>query len=445
MLPANTLPQDMAAEQMLLGELLVTAEHDDLLEGIEPEFFYFSAHRYIFTTIRYLHQNSSAIDTLTVADYLEQRGLLDKAGNTEYLLQLARNHINEAQAMQAKTRIATLTTQRQVILASNKIKDACYDSQGATAASILERAETALFNLRHAQHEATKMQSIGQMTLSIADKLQAIAEGRGPAKGFTTGFNELDELIYELAPGDLVLVAARPSQGKTTFAMNLVENAMMQSTAPVVVYSLEMPSEQIMMRLWASMARVNLTHIRNGKLDDEEWCRVANVMTTLKERGNLFIDDAASLTPSDIRTRTRNLIRKQGKPSMLMVDYVQLMRVAETRKNRADEIAEISNSLKEMAKDFGIPIVALSQLNRSLENRQDKRPINSDLRESGSLEQDADVILFIYRDEVYNPETEHPGEAEIIIGKQRNGPTGTAHLLFQGEYSKFVNRTGANT
>ncbi|PRO74929.1 replicative DNA helicase [Alteromonas alba] len=444
MVPANTLPQDMAAEQMLLGELLVTTEHDDLLDGIEPDFFYFSAHRYIFTTIRYLHQNSSPIDTLTVADYLEQRGLLDKAGNTDYLLQLARNRINDSQAMLAKTRIKTLTTQRQVILASNKIKDACYDNQGATAASILERAETALFNLRHAQHEATKMQSIGQMTLSIADKLQAIAEGRGPAKGLTTGFNELDELIYELAPGDLVLVAARPSQGKTTFAMNLVENAMMQSKAPVLVYSLEMPSEQIMMRLWASLARVNLTKIRNGKMDDEEWSRVFSVISTLKERGNLFIDDAAALTPSDIRTRTRNLIRKHGKPSMLMVDYVQLMRVSETRKNRADEIAEISNSLKEMAKDFGIPVVALSQLNRSLENRQDKRPINSDLRESGSLEQDADVILFIYRDEVYNPETEHPGEAEIIIGKQRNGPTGTAHLLFQGEYSKFTNRTGAN-
>jgi replicative DNA helicase len=437
MVPANTLPQDMAAEQMLLGELLVTTEHDELLEGIEPEFFYFSAHRYIFTTIRYLHQNSSPIDTLTVADYLAQRGLLEKAGDTGYLQQLARNRINDSQAMLAKTRIKTLTTQRQVILASNKIKDACYDNQGATAASILERAETALFNLRHAQHEATKMQSIGQMTLSIADKLQAIAEGRGPAKGLTTGFNELDELIYELAPGDLVLVAARPAQGKTTFAMNLVENAMMQSKAPVLVYSLEMPSEQIMMRLWASLARVNLTKIRNGKMDDEEWSRVFSVISTLKERGNLFIDDAAALTPSDIRTRTRNLIRKHGKPSMLMVDYVQLMRVGETRKNRSDEIAEISSSLKEMAKDFGIPVVALSQLNRSLENRQDKRPINSDLRESGSLEQDADIILFIYRDEVYNPETEHPGEAEIIIGKQRNGPTGTAHLLFQGEYSRF--------
>ena len=206
---------------------------------------------------------------------------------------------------------------------------------------------------------------------------------------------------------------------------------------PVIVYSLEMPSEQIMMRLWASMARVNLTKIRNAKLDDDEWATIASVINTLKARSNLFIDDAAALTTSDIRTRTRNIIRKHGKPSMIMVDYLQLMRVPSMAGNRAQEIAEISRSLKALGKELGVPVVALSQLNRTLENRQDKRPINSDLRESGSLEQDADIIMFLYRDEVYNPDTEAQGEAEVIIGKQRNGPTGTARLLFQGEFSRF--------
>lgn len=441
MQPGNP-PQDLAAEQAILAELLCTELPDDLLDGLTPDIFYYSAHRYIFATIRYLHQNNAPIDVLTVADYLAQRSLLEKAGDKSYLDELARNRINSAMAHTAKERVSMLATQRQLIATAHKIKDACYHNDGHTAADILERAETALFNLRNAQHEATKVQSVGQLTLSIADKLQAIAEGRGPAKGLTTGFDELDNLIHELSPGDLILLAARPSMGKTTFAMNLVEHAMMQSTAPVIVYSLEMPSEQIMMRLWASMARVNLTKIRNAKLDDDEWATIASVINTLKARSNLFIDDAAALTTSDIRTRTRNIIRKHGKPSMIMVDYLQLMRVPSMASNRTQEIAEISRSLKALGKELGVPVVALSQLNRTLENRQDKRPINSDLRESGSLEQDADIILFLYRDEVYNPDTEAQGEAEVIIGKQRNGPTGTARLLFQGEFSTFSNKTG---
>ncbi|HBX7704180.1 TPA: replicative DNA helicase, partial [Klebsiella pneumoniae] len=237
-------------------------------------------------------------------------------------------------------------------------------------------------------------------------------------------------------------VAARPSMGKTTFAMNLVENAAMLQDKPVLIFSLEMPSEQIMMRSLASLSRVDQTRIRTGQLDDEDWARISGTMGILLEKRNIYIDDSSGLTPTEVRSRARRIAREHGGIGLIMIDYLQLMRVPSLSDNRTLEIAEISRSLKALAKELQVPVVALSQLNRSLEQRADKRPVNSDLRESGSIEQDADLIMFIYRDEVYHENSDLKGIAEIIIGKQRNGPIGTVRLTFNGQWSRFDNYAG---
>ncbi|MCI5764457.1 MAG: replicative DNA helicase, partial [Actinobacillus porcinus] len=280
--------------------------------------------------------------------------------------------------------------------------------------------------------------SILDRTLDRIEMLKM--SGHKGLTGVTTGFVDLDKKTAGLQPSDLIIVAARPSMGKTTFAMNLCENAAMNSDKPVLIFSLEMPAEQIMMRTLASLSRVDQTAIRTGQInDDGDWAKISSTMAMLAEKPNMYIDDSSGLTPTELRSRARRVYREHEGLSLIMVDYLQLMR-APGFDNRTLEIAEISRSLKALAKELEVPVVALSQLNRTLENRTDKRPVNSDLRESGSIEQDADLIMFIYRDEVYHETTEeNRNRAEIIIGKQRNGPIGRVPLIFQGQYSRFDN------
>ena len=281
--------------------------------------------------------------------------------------------------------------------------------------------------------------SVLESTIARIDTLSKLENHTG-VTGVTTGFVDLDKKTAGLQPSDLIIVAARPSMGKTTFAMNLCENAAMASDKPVLVFSLEMPAEQIMMRMIASLARVDQTKIRTGQnLDETEWSKIASVFGMFKQKNNLYIDDSSGLTPTELRSRARRVYRENNGLSMIMVDYLQLMRAPAFSDNRTLEIAEISRSLKALAKELEVPVVALSQLNRTLEQRADKRPVNSDLRESGSIEQDADLIMFIYRDEVYNDNSEDKGVAEIIIGKQRNGPIGRVRLAFNGQFSRFDN------
>ena len=283
------------------------------------------------------------------------------------------------------------------------------------------------------------MLSVLESTIARIETLGKLENHNG-VTGVTTGFVELDKKTAGLQPSDLIIVAARPSMGKTTFAMNLCENAAMASDKPVLVFSLEMPAEQIMMRMIASLARVDQTKIRTGQnLDETEWSKIASVFGMFKQKNNLYIDDSSGLTPTELRSRARRVYRENGGLSMIMVDYLQLMRAPAFSDNRTLEIAEISRSLKALAKELEVPVIALSQLNRTLEQRADKRPVNSDLRESGSIEQDADLIMFIYRDEVYNDNSEDKGVAEIIIGKQRNGPIGRVRLAFNGQFSRFDN------
>lgn len=284
------------------------------------------------------------------------------------------------------------------------------------------------------------IEDVLESTLGRLEKLlQTPADG---VTGVSTGFTDLNKKTAGLQGSDLVIVAARPSMGKTTFAMNLCENAAMDQDKPVLIFSLEMPADQLMMRMLASLSRVDQTKIRTGQLDDEDWARISSSMGILMQKKNMYIDDSSGLTPTELRSRARRVAREHGGLSMIMVDYLQLMRVPGIKDNRTLEISEISRSLKALAKELNVPVVALSQLNRSLEQRADKRPVNSDLRESGAIEQDADLIMFIYRDEVYNPESPHKGIAEIIIGKQRNGPIGSVRLTFQGQFSRFDNYAG---
>ncbi|MEE6115456.1 replicative DNA helicase, partial [Avibacterium paragallinarum] len=308
---------------------------------------------------------------------------------------------------------------------------------------ILDEAEREVFAIAEKRTTSNEgPQNIIEILGKTIDKIETLSQSatHNGVTGVTTGFIDLDKKTAGLQPSDLIIVAARPSMGKTTFAMNLCENAALASDKPVLVFSLEMPAEQIMMRSLASLSRVDQTKIRTGQgLDDEDWSKIGSTLGIFKQKPNLYIDDSSGLTPTELRSRARRVYRENGGLSLIMVDYLQLMRAPAFSDNRTLEIAEISRSLKALAKELEVPVIALSQLNRTLENRADKRPVNSDLRESGSIEQDADLIMFIYRDEVYNDNSEDKGIAEIIIGKQRNGPIGRVRLKFQGQYSRFDN------
>jgi replicative DNA helicase len=333
---------------------------------------------------------------------------------------------------------------REMISVANQIADAGYDPQGRSSEDLLDFAESNVFKI--AEQRANKddgpknIEQILEATVSRIESL--VSTPHDGVTGVDTGYQDLNKKTAGLQRSDLIIIAARPSMGKTTFAMNLCENAAMLHEKPVLIFSLEMPSEQIMMRMLASLSRVDQTRIRTGQLEDEDWARISATMGILLEKKNMYIDDSSGLTPTEVRSRARRIYRENDGLSMIMIDYLQLMRVPSLSDNRTLEIAEISRSLKALAKELNVPVVALSQLNRSLEQRADKRPVNSDLRESGSIEQDADLIMFIYRDEVYHENSDMKGIAEIILGKQRNGPIGTVRLTFNGHWSRFDNYAG---
>ena len=331
-----------------------------------------------------------------------------------------------------------------MISVANEIVEAGYEPQGRTSNDLLDLAESKVFQIAEQRTSANEgPQPLKLILEQTVDKIEELFKTpHNGVTGVSSGYNDLDKMTAGLQRSDLVIVAARPSMGKTTFAMNLCEHAALTADKPVLIFSLEMPSEQIIMRMLASVGRIDQTKVRTGQLDDEDWARLSSTMGLLLEKGKMYIDDSSGLTPTEVRSRARRVARDNGGISMIMVDYLQLMRVPSLSDNRTLEIGEISRSLKALAKELQCPVVALSQLNRSLEQRADKRPVNSDLRESGSIEQDADLIMFIYRDEVYHDDSPDKGIAEIIIGKQRNGPIGRVRLTFQGQFSRFDNYAG---
>ncbi|MBU2980122.1 replicative DNA helicase [Alteromonas sp. C1M14] len=437
-------PHSIEAEQAILGSMLIDPESwDKVAEVVTENDFYNHSHQVIFKVVLALLGKSQPIDLITVSEALEHQNQLEDAGGFAYLAELAKNTPSSANVTTYAKIVSERAITRELIGVAHEIAEVGYNPEGRDSADILDMAESKVFEIaekRTGENEGPRdVDSVLDKTIK---RLEALIQTSKEVTGVTTGFTDLDKKTSGLQPSDLIIVAARPSMGKTTFAMNLCENAMMSEEKPVLVFSLEMPSEQIMMRMLASLSRVDQTRIRTAQLDDQEWARVSNTMAMLKEKDSLFIDDSSGLTPMDVRSRARKLAREKGGISLIMVDYLQLMRVPSLSENRTLEIAEISRSLKALAKELEVPVVALSQLNRSLEQRADKRPVNSDLRESGSIEQDADLIMFIYRDEVYHENSEYKGIAEIIIGKQRNGPIGTSRLTFQGHFSRFDNYAG---
>ena len=437
-------PHSTEAEQAVLGGIMLSNQHwDGIAERGIAEDFYTFAHKAIFQTMEELMRNQTPIDLITLDQALKAKGISDSVGGFAYLADLSNNTPNAINILAYAEIVREKAILRELIAVGNRIAENSYSPKGKDIKMVLDEAEREVFAIAEKRSSSTEgpqnVLSVLESTIARIETLGKLENHNG-VTGVTTGFVELDKKTAGLQPSDLIIVAARPSMGKTTFAMNLCENAAMASDKPVLVFSLEMPAEQIMMRMIASLARVDQTKIRTGQnLEEAEWSKIASVFGMFKQKNNLYIDDSSGLTPTELRSRARRVYRENGGLSMIMVDYLQLMRAPAFSDNRTLEIAEISRSLKALAKELEVPVIALSQLNRTLEQRADKRPVNSDLRESGSIEQDADLIMFIYRDEVYNDNSEDKGVAEIIIGKQRNGPIGRVRLAFNGQFSRFDN------
>jgi replicative DNA helicase len=438
-------PHSLEAEQSVLGGLMLDNERwDNVAERVSIKDFFNRPHRLIFGEMQRLMELNKPIDLITLSESLEQKGDLDSVGGFAYLAELSKNTPSAANISAYADIVRERAVVREMIAVAHEIADAGYDPQGRNSEQLLDLAESRVFQI--AENRASKDEGPKSIERILEDTVARIEQlyqkPHDGVTGVSSGYHDLDKKTAGLQKSDLIIIAARPSMGKTTFAMNLCENAAMTEDKPVLVFSLEMPGEQLMMRMLASMSRVDQTRIRTGQLDDEDWARISSTMGILLEKHNMYIDDSSGLTPTDVRSRARRVFREHDGLSLIMIDYLQLMRVPTMTENRTLEIAEISRSLKALAKELQVPVVALSQLNRGLEQRQDKRPINSDLRESGSIEQDADVIMFIYRDEVYHENSDLKGIAEIILGKQRNGPIGTVRLTFNGQWSRFDNYAG---
>lgn len=439
-------PHSIEAEQSVLGGLMLDNDAwDRVAEKVVEQDFYLRAHRFIFAAMSRLAEATQPIDIITVSEDLEANQQLDDVGGFAYLGEIAKNTPSAANILAYADIVRERAVVRDMIGVAHDIADAGYDPQGRSSAELLDFAETKVFKI--AEQRANANEGPEPINAILAKTIEKIDElFRSPHNGVTgvsTGYVDLDKMTNGMQPSDLIIVAARPSMGKTTFAMNLCEHAAITSDKPVLIFSLEMPSEQIMMRMLASLGRIDQTKVRTGQLEDEDWARLSSAIELLNTKGKMYIDDGSGLTPTEVRSRARRVAREHGGLSMIMVDYLQLMTVPGLSDNRTLEIAEISRSLKALAKELKVPVVALSQLNRSLEQRADKRPVNSDLRESGSIEQDADLIMFIYRDEVYNDDSPDKGTAEVIIGKQRNGPIGRIRLTFHGRFSRFDNYAGS--
>jgi replicative DNA helicase len=432
-------PHSIEAEQAVLGGAFLDKEAwDKVVERVREEDFYRKDHRTIFRAISELSEEGEPYDIVTVAEWLENHQLLDEAGGMRNLAALAENTPSASNISAYADIVRKRSILRQLISATTDINDTVFNPQGRSSEQILEYAEQTVFEIAERENQGRKSYlDIKEYLKGALERIDELFHKDSPITGIATGYDDLDMKTAGFQRSDLIIIAGRPSMGKTAFAINIAEHAAIKGKQSVAVFSMEMPGEQLAMRMMSSLGRIDQHKIRTGKLDDEDWPRLTSAVSILQE-SHMFIDDTPALTPQELRARCRRISREHGL-DLVVVDYLQLMQVAGTNENRATEISEISRSLKAMAKELSVPVVALSQLNRSLESRTDRRPVMSDLRESGAIEQDADVILFIYRDEVYDEESADRGTAEIIIGKQRNGPIGKVRLAFRGQYTRFEN------
>ena len=432
-------PNSIEAEQSLLGGLMLdNAAWDKVADLVIASDFYRKDHRLIFTGISELAEASNPCDVVTLSEFLDNRDELEGAGGLEYLALLSNETPGAANVRAYAKILRERSTLRSLINAGNQISGSAYSTEGRTATDLVDEAERLVFDIAEkGSRGKVGFRPLKNILPDTVDRIDVLHQSGGDITGIPTGFTEFDKLTAGLQPGELIIIAGRPSMGKSTLAINIAENAAIGARVPTAIFSMEMPSQQLAFRMISSLGRVDQTHLRTGKFPDEDWSRI-NTAVQLMSDAPIFIDDSASLSPTEIRARARRLKREHGL-GLIVLDYLQLMQVHGSTENRATEISEISRSLKALAKELELPIIALSQLKRSVEQRTDKRPIMSDLRESGAIEQDADVIVFIYREEVYNPDTPRKGVADISVAKQRNGPIGDFPLTFVGRFTKFEN------
>jgi replicative DNA helicase len=436
-------PHSVEAEQSVLGGLLLEAGAlDKVTDILTKEDFYRQEHRHIFTHIVRLSEQAKPVDVITVAESLENAGELDKVGGLHYLGSLAQNVPSAANIRRYGEIVRERSVMRKLVEVGSEIASSAYNPSGRDAAELLDEAERRVFEIAEAGSKGKQgFFSMPPLLTQVVERIETLygREDNSDVTGTATGFSDLDRMTSGLQAGDLIIVAGRPSMGKTAFSINIAENIALDGKA-VAVFSMEMGATQLAMRMLGSVGKLNQHDLRTGRLQDDDWARLTHALGRLND-APLFIDETPALSALELRARSRRLHRQQGELGLIVVDYLQLMGGSNARasENRATEISEISRSLKSLAKELQVPVIALSQLNRSLEQRPNKRPVMSDLRESGAIEQDADLILFIYRDEVYNPDSPDKGKAEIIIGKQRNGPIGKVELAFRGEYTRFEN------
>ena len=437
-------PHSIDAEQAVLGGVLIdNGAWDRIADVVTAAHFYRSDHRAVFEAVSGLCDEGRPCDAVTVAERLDRDGRLESSGGLAYLAELTQNTPNAANIVAYAEIVRERAVLRDLIRTGTEIAEAAFRPQGRAARELLDDAERRIFEIAERGGTGRRESvAIRDVLSSVMERIDELSRLESAITGVSTGFKDLDRDTAGLQRGDLIIVAGRPSMGKTAFAMNIVEEAAIRAELPVVVFSMEMPAEQLTMRMLSSLGRIDQQKVRTGRLDHDDWPRLTSPLAMLNNTDIFIVDDAA-LTPIELRARCRRLKREHGL-GLVVIDYLQLMHVPGTRENRATEISEISRSLKALAKELMVPVVACSQLNRRLEERQNKRPVMSDLRESGAIEQDADLILFIYRDEVYNEESKDKGKAEIIIGKQRNGPIGKIDLTFLGRFARFEDHASAD-
>lgn len=441
----RTPPHSIEAEQSVLGGLLLDNSAWDRLGGfLKEDDFYRFDHRLIFQHIVRLVVASKPADVITVFESLQASGKADEAGGLEYLNSLARNTPSAANIRHYAQLVRDRSILRQLITVSDEISANAFQTRGKDVKQILDEAETRIFAIaEESSRETQGFQSINHLLSGVAERIEELynSESDSDITGIPTGFIDLDRMTSGLQPGDLVIVAGRPSMGKTAFSVNIGEHVAIEQQLPVCVFSMEMSGAQLASRMLGSVGRLDQHRLRTGRLQDSDWDKLTFAMGKMND-APLFVDETPALNSIELRARARRLAKQCGQLGLIIIDYLQLMSPSSAGENRATEISEISRGLKALAKELNCPVIALSQLNRSVEQRPNKRPVMSDLRESGAIEQDADLILFIYRDEVYNPDTADKGIAEIIVGKQRNGPIGSVRLTFLGQYTKFDNYAG---
>lgn len=434
-------PNSIEAERSVLGGLLLDNDSFEKIEEIiSGHDFYKSEHQVIFKQIARMIENDEPIDVITLSDSLADDNKIDQAGGLHYLAEIVKNTPTAANIRSYAQIVKERSKLRRVLNTAVEIADSIYDPQGKNSVQIIDDAERKILSIAESSAiEETGPESVRDVLPNVVDKLDMLMDLKGGISGTPTGFADLDEQLSGLHPSNLLIVAGRPSMGKTSFAMNIAENVARTAKNAVLVFSMEMSSEDLVVRMISSLGRVDQTLLRSGRLEDEHWAKITASMQMINNDMQMYIDDTPALTPAELRSRARRVYKENDGLSLIVVDYLQLMQVPGYANNRTQEVAEISRSLKALSKELSVPVMALSQLNRGVDDRADKRPMMSDLRESGAIEQDADVIMFVYRDEVYHKDKpENKGMGEIIVGKQRNGPVGAVNVTFTGKFCRFA-------